>query len=144
MPTERDQEQDSSSSSSFPPGFHAILEAQKNATKSSLVSCLQKDQIVARDLASITGQVISMTCAVGNVARLFKRNYYAAIERRTSWAQPLNVSAAIRDELSFWLSNIDTSTINCINGQRRSPAPLELFILMTVTLDLVVILSSVA
>ena len=121
MPTERDQEQDSSSSSSFPPGFHAILEAQENATKSSLVSCLQKDQIVARDLASITGQVISMTCAVGNVARLFKRNYYAAIERRTSWAQPLNVSAAIRDELSFWLSNIDTSTINCINDRVMSP-----------------------
>ena len=41
---------------------------------------------------------------------------YAAIERRTSWAQPLNVSAAIRDELSFWLSNIDT-----LNGRVMSP-----------------------
>ena len=53
--------------------------------------------------------------AIGNVARLFTRNCYAPIERRTSWAQPLNVSAAIRDELSFWLSNIDT-----INGRVMS------------------------
>ena len=37
-------------------------------------------------------------CAVGNVARLFTRNCYAAIERRTSWAQPLNVSFEIRGE----------------------------------------------
>ena len=31
-----------------------------------------------------------MTRAIGNVARLFTRNFYKAIERRTAWAQPLN------------------------------------------------------
>ena len=41
MPTERDQEQDSSSSSSFPPGFHAILEAQRNAILSAVDSQIQ-------------------------------------------------------------------------------------------------------
>ena len=100
----------------FEEGFILIPERHILKLKSSVVSCLLKDQIVARDLASITGQIISMTCAVGNVARLFTRNCYAAIEHRTSWAQPLNVSAAIRDELSFWLSNIDT-----INGRVMSP-----------------------
>ena len=100
----------------FEEGLILIPERRILKLKSSLVSCLQKDQIVARDLASITGQVISMTCAVENVARLFTRSCYAAIERRTSWAQPLNVSAEIRDELSFWLSNIDT-----INGRVMSP-----------------------
>ena len=96
----------------FEEGLILIPERHILKLKSSLVSCLQKDQIVARDLASITGQVISMTCPVGNVGRLFTRNCSAAIEPRTSWAQPLNVSAAIRYELSFWLSNIDT-----INGR---------------------------
>ena len=81
-----------------------------------LVSCLQKDQIVTRNLASITGQVISMTCAVGNVARLFTRSCYATIERRTSWTQPLNVCAEIHVERSFWLSNTDT-----IDGRVMSP-----------------------
>ena len=65
--------------------------------------------MVARDLASIsTGKILSMTCAVGTVAILFTRNRHAAIERRTSWAQPLNVSSKVRGELSSWLSNIDT------------------------------------
>ena len=44
MPTERDQEQDSSSSSSFPSGFHAILEAQKNAILSAVDSQIQGPQ----------------------------------------------------------------------------------------------------
>ena len=35
--------------------------------KSSLVSSLQNNQIIARELASVTGQIISMACAVGNV-----------------------------------------------------------------------------
>ena len=42
MTTEWDQEQDSpSSSSSLPPGFHAILEAQKNAILSAVYSQIQ-------------------------------------------------------------------------------------------------------
>ena len=57
-----------------------------------------------------------LTCAEGNVGRLFTTNCYATIEHRTSWAQPLNVSAAVRDERSFWLSNIDT-----INERVMSP-----------------------
>ena len=85
----------------FEEGLILIPEQRILKPKSSLVSCLQKDQIVTRNLASITGQVISMTCTVGNVARLFTRSCYAAIERRTSWTQPLNVSAEIRVELSF-------------------------------------------
>ena len=44
MPTEHDQEQDSSSSSSFPPGFHAIWEAQKNAVLSAIDSQIQGPQ----------------------------------------------------------------------------------------------------
>ena len=82
----------------FEEGLILIPEPRILKLKSPLVSCLQKDQIVARDLASITGQVISMTCAVGNVARLFTRNCYAAIERRTSWPQPLNAGADKRKD----------------------------------------------
>ena len=56
MPTERDQEQESSSSSSFPPGFHAILEAQRNAILSaadSQIQGLQSNLLKAQtDLAS--------------------------------------------------------------------------------------------
>ena len=46
----------------FEEGFILIPERHILKLKSSLVSCLQKDQIVARDLASITGQIISDMC----------------------------------------------------------------------------------
>ena len=46
----------------FEEGFILIPERRILKLKSSLVSCLQKDQIVARDLASITGQIISDMC----------------------------------------------------------------------------------
>ena len=57
---------------------------------------------------------------VGNVTRLLTRNFYAAIEERTSWDQLLFVSSKIRNELSFWQSNI-----GFINGK---PMLWELFI----------------
>ena len=53
--------------------------------KSSVDPCLQDNFISTRGLASITGQIISMSCAAGNVTRLLTRNCYAAIEQRTSW-----------------------------------------------------------
>ena len=57
-----------------------------------------------------------LSCAVGNVTRLFTRNCYAAIECRSSWDQPLHVPAEVRYELSLWLNNIDSS-----NGKVMSP-----------------------
>ena len=83
--------------------------------KSSLVSCLQNNQILARDLASVTGIIISMACAVGNVTRLFTRNCYAAIECRSSWDQPLHVSPEVCYELSFWLNNIDSINVKVMS-----------------------------
>ena len=105
--------------------------------ESSIDSCLQDNFISARGLASITGQIISMSCAVGNVTRLLTRNCYAAIEQRTFWDQLLFVSPEFRNELSFWQSNIDS-----INGKSMSPkssAVGVVYILTQVTLDLVVI-----
>ena len=100
----------------FESGLISIPEERILKPKSSIDSCLQDNFISTRGLASITGQIISMSCAVGNVTRLLTRNCYAAIEQRTSWDQLLFVSPEIRNELSFWQSNIDS-----INGKPMSP-----------------------
>ena len=100
----------------FETGLISIPEERILKLKSSIDSCLQDNVISARGLASITGQIISMSCAVGNVTRLLTRICYAAIEQRTSWDQLLFVSPEIRNELSFWQSNIDS-----INGKPMSP-----------------------
>ena len=114
----------------FETGLISIPE-ERIKLKSSIDSCLQDNFISTRGLASITGQIISMSCAVGNVTRLLTRNCYinnnnnyaainnnsyAAIEQRTPWDQLLFVSPEIRNELSFWQSNIDS-----INGKPMSP-----------------------
>ena len=100
----------------FGEGLIQIAEFRILKFKSFLVSCLQNNQFIARDLASVTEQFISMACAVGNVTRLFRRNCYAAIECRSSLDQLLHVSPVVRYELSFWLNNIDF-----INGKVMSP-----------------------
>ena len=97
-------------------GLISIPEERILKLKSSIDSCLQDNFISARSLASITGQIISLSCAVGNTTRLLTRNCYAAIEQRTSWDQLLFVSPEIRNELFFWPSNIDS-----VNGKPMSP-----------------------
>ena len=109
----------------------------------SLVSCLHNNQILARDLASVTGQIISMAFAVDNITRLFTRNCYVAIECRSSWDQLLHVSPEVRYELSFWLNNIDSITVP-VRLCHLNQAQLVLFTPMPATLVLVVILCSVA
>ena len=47
----------------FGEGLIQIPEFRILKLKSSVVSCLQNNQIIARDLATVTGQIISMTCA---------------------------------------------------------------------------------
>lgn len=100
----------------FQHGLIHIPEERILKLKSSIASCLQKSSFSARGLASITGQIISMSCAVGNITRLLTRNCFAALEQRTSWDQPLDVSLEIRNELLFWQNNIDS-----INGKPMSP-----------------------
>ena len=92
----------------FGSGLINIDEGRISKLKSLIVSCLLKSSIAARDLASITGQVISMSCAAGNITRLLTRNCYAALQLRTSWDHPLCLSPEIRNELSFWLNNVDS------------------------------------
>ena len=94
--------------SNWEPVQNSVPEERILKLKSSIDSCLQDNFISARGLASITGQIIFMSCAVGNVARLLTRSCYAAIEQRTSWDQLLFVCPEIRNELSFWQSNIDS------------------------------------
>ena len=73
----------------FELGLVSVPEGRIRKLISSLVTCIQNSHVTARNLASITGQIISMSCAIGNITRLLTRNCYAAIERRSSWDQLL-------------------------------------------------------
>ena len=77
--------------------------------KSSLVQVLDRPTLKARNLASIIGKLISMSLAVGPVARLMTRSLYAILNTR---CQSLPVSREARQEIQFWLDNLDN-----VNGQ---------------------------
>ena len=57
-----------------------------------------------RWLASAVGKIISMSLAIGPVARLRTRALYAVINMRCSWADRLLLSDEAREELVFWRS----------------------------------------
>ena len=57
--------------------------------------------------ASITGKIISMSLALGDIARLRTRALYADIHSRSSWQGTITLTADAKEELNFWLGSID-------------------------------------
>ncbi|XP_013410234.1 uncharacterized protein LOC106173608 [Lingula anatina] len=63
----------------------------------------------ARSLARITGKIISLYIVFGDVTRLMTRNMHQVINDRRNWdgIEDLKDKSDLRNELKFWLSNID-------------------------------------
>ena len=72
--------------------------------------------IAAKVLASLVGRIISMSLALGPIARLRTRNMYCLLNSRVSWYQNLAINQEVREELNFWNECIDS-----FNGQ-KSPS----------------------
>ena len=61
----------------------------------------------ARSIASITGKIISMSLALGPVARLMTRSLYVLLNSRQSWCSKLPLSQEAKSEVQFWLSSLE-------------------------------------
>ena len=72
----------------------------------SIDSVLATRLVPARLLASITGQIISMSLAIGPVARLRTRALYEEINKRRFWLDKLQLSLLAHDEVLFWQSSL--------------------------------------
>ena len=72
----------------------------------------------ARQLAQITGKIISLSPVFGNVTRLMTRYCYMVIETREGWDKLLllNYSEEVKRELTFWQENVCKS-----NFRRLAP-----------------------
>ena len=75
--------------------------------KHAITNALSSPFVVIKDLARIAGYLVSMTIALGPIARLFTRQMYIAIARRNSWRDSVLVSEPIAQELKFWLQHVD-------------------------------------
>ena len=56
----------------------------------------------ARDMAQLTGYLLSMSLALGPVSRLRTRAFYAMILSRYSWSKPMLWSEEAWQDLKFW------------------------------------------
>ena len=85
-----------------------IVPKHKLVTLHKRLNMARKGQgIPAKTLASLIGQITSMSIALGPVTRLMTRSLYATLNDRVSWCQRLNVSAEAILELDFWCSCVD-------------------------------------
>ena len=72
----------------------------------------------AKSLASLIGKTISMSLALGPIARFMTRSLYDVPNSRRSWYQTLEITAQAETKLQFWLSNMHR-----YNGQNIWPCP---------------------
>ena len=57
----------------------------------------------AKFIASLVGKIISMSLALGPVARFMTRALYSVLETRSAWCEFLAVPNEAREELLFWV-----------------------------------------
>ena len=89
-----------------------------DSLRQSLQQCVSAQIIPARTLASLIGKIISMSFALGPIARLRTRSMYGLLNSRLSWYDTLVINGETRGELAFWNSCID-----CFNGQKLWKSP---------------------
>ena len=90
-------------------GIISIPERRASRLKACLQECASSEFIQARPF--FTGRIISMSCTIGNIARLLTRNYYSLLEQRSSWEQRLPLSPGVANEIPVWLKNIDSFNV---------------------------------
>ena len=93
-------------------GRYLVPKAKISKLMHSIDSVLATWLVPACLLAGITGQIISMSLAIGPVPRLRTRGLYDIINKRRFWSEKLPLSSLAHDEMLFW-----KSSLSAFNGQ---------------------------
>ena len=106
--------------------FECRLLLKKNVKlKSALLSLINDyPKLRVRNVASVCGFVISLTVALGPVARLFTRQMYFFIQMRDLWNDVLPAPEGVLDELRFWSNHVEAFNGYPINRPLSSSATL--------------------
>ena len=67
---------------------------------------VKADRLPAKFLARIAGKIISMSLALGPVARFMTRSLYGLLDTRSHWGDILLIPVLVADELQFWYHEI--------------------------------------
>ncbi len=91
-----------------------IPEPKVAALREALSHTKEVAYLPAKRIASIVGRLISMSLAIGPVARFMTRSLYTVLDSRSTWCEYLLLSPEARDELKFWekcLADYDSQPI---------------------------------
>ena len=87
-------------------GAITVPRLKVEAIQSLIASALEQVVVTARFLASIVGKIISLSLAVGPVARFMTRSLYALLNQRQYWNDQLTLDEGATAELQFWKSSL--------------------------------------
>ncbi|XP_043218351.1 uncharacterized protein LOC122379864 isoform X1 [Amphibalanus amphitrite] len=93
-------------SASRPP-LITVPKAKIRKLKQDISRSLKRSNVSARVLARMAGRCVSMLAAVFP-AKLKLRNVYRLLNSRSSWGSLLTWSPGARDDLSWWVSSLDS------------------------------------
>ena len=88
----------------------------------SIDNALSESSLPARQLASVTGSIISNMLAFGNVCKLMTESLHRALDRREAWESRVDLDHAARKELEFWKSNVSHLNSRCFADAIRRPS----------------------
>ena len=91
----------------FKTGIIAITEEKINKLKQSIRFALSVNRIKVLRLASIAGQIIAMSLAIGSWARLMTRSMFFCISQKRNWSSTVVLNQDAQNELNFWLAKVD-------------------------------------
>eukprot|EP00731_Ephydatia_muelleri_P015005 Em0008g725a len=88
-------------------GSISVPEGKVRALQHSLKVAVKTSSLLAKTVASLIGRIISMSLALGPVARFRTRALYALLESRQAWCDILLITQDAGEELRFWVECFD-------------------------------------
>ena len=77
-----------------------------NAGLVELVSCQPPQKVHVKRVATVTGQITSLSPCVGYVARIMTRFLFSVVNSARSWESEVFLSDDSLSEISFWKDNV--------------------------------------
>ena len=97
-------------------GILKVPESKIDELCKDLAQTLIASVVHVRLLASITGHLMSMSMAIGEITRLMTRHLYALINSKSSWNSQVEINDGVKGEL--WYSHLIDSE-RCSNKSQK-------------------------
>ena len=107
-------------------GFICVTEQRISKLKVNIHFVLKGDSMIVnvRSLATVVGQIISLTPCVGGVTRIMTRSLYAVVNTKVSWNSTVVLTKEACSELVSWSQNVDSLNCHCPKLPLCQPAKL--------------------